>query len=83
VYGIVIRAHSCHPVGDEVGDEVVGEPVGDEVGDEVVGEPVGDEVGDADVGEPVGDEVGDNLSNLTKPQQCVTDPSDVTGMALW
>jgi hypothetical protein len=54
------------PIGDEVGDEVVGDPVGvevvgeavgEEVGDEVVGEPVGDEV----VGEPVGEEVGDEV----------------------
>ena len=51
-------------VGDELGEDVVGEPVvGDEVGANVVGEPVvGDEVGEV-VGDAVGNAVGDAVGN--------------------
>jgi hypothetical protein len=52
------------PVGEDVGDEVIGEPVGHVVRDDVVGKPVGKRVGDEVVGEPVGDDIGDEVAGV-------------------
>jgi hypothetical protein len=58
---LVTAVHAERPVGEDVGDEVVGDPVGEDVGDEVVGDPVGEDVGDEVVGDPVGEDVGDDV----------------------